>query len=311
MNYYIEFKKKFVETQSKVVKVGYAQWLWLSNWNNNATCYFDDPTSTRFLIQLYNSVDDCFGIWIVENGFINNEEEMKIHLKYIGLDRMKMGSKITSLNNYLVLWERYDYENKKEKDIIYYVDIYKNEIIKKDRINRGIRGLDTVPETNDLIITSGASLCWLHFDKNKKEIIEIEMQIFKELEGKVNMFKIENNYLIISLDYQYKRTILFKLDDIRRNLNKNETIMSIVIDKEGSCGAASCCISSGKKYFIVMWFYELCVYKLNNDDSSSFEQISCLYLGTTDIYYMRASDKYISGIYGSKLITFEIIDNGN
>jgi hypothetical protein len=259
--------------------------------------HFDESETSKLQIEFYNKAKDYIEIiFIVDEKNQCSSKTLIVDFKELRLDRiiMPIKSVVTSLNNYLVLWEL---ENK----LIYYKDIYKNEIFCKIEMSSYIWDVISVARTDDLIVRVGESdenslIYLLYLNENTREL---EMRpVFKQSEKKfVRSVQVKNDYLVARFDAQIH---LFKMADVRKLKDCNP----IVVDKE----CWDCCISRDQKFFILIdKNKELSVYKLND----GMQQISCLLL---DDYLceIQSSEKYITGINKiyQKFQTFEIINDG-
>ena len=71
----------------------------------------------------------------------------------------------------------------------------------------------------------------------------------------------------------------------------------------------NCCISADKKYFIRFTSddYILCVYMLIDNGNKQTKKVAYLQLDGK-IGDLQANEKYISGIFDEKLVTFDIVN---
>ena len=205
---------------------------------------------------------------------IDLEEDFKLNKK-------RLKSRISSLNDYLVLWEE------KNKNI-FCCNILKNQIFFKIELKFFPKEVFTLSNVNDLVVRGGnMSIHYFQFKKN--ELIEI--QKFKDLNGRLveNISKSEDN-IILGLD---EKTYFYT------NLSSENPTM-IVIDKECS----SFCFASNQQSLFLFDSKneELCGFKLNRQ----IEKFCCIHLDQS-IKNLIFYKKYLSGLIDTNLITFEVL----
>ena len=220
-----------------------------------------------------------------------------------------MKSLITSLNNYLVLWQ---YEDEvdflgKYFNELYYVDMFNNKVLIEQTLNDNIIDAFNISDTNDVIIRYKQGLVNLvHFNELTNTLAQIT--IIEDSDG----IKVENGYLIV---LTYKNFLLFKVDELR-SYNKDKVLDSFTINERIDRSTAlivmeKCCISSGQEYFVVFTQdHKLCIYKFKENTN---EPIAFMFFDYA-IKSLISSSKYISLVYHptafghGQLVSFELND---
>jgi hypothetical protein len=237
-----------------------------------------------FLTQLYNPVKDQFEIGYIVKDLTNwNYKCLTVDISSIELSREGMKSAITSANHYLAVWEN---------RLIYFFDVFKNQILLKTDDIGSMECVWNVLNTNNFIIKQNSSIYLLQFSKYTHELRKTKI---KELQTENFTLNLEKDYLVIKFFDYFE---VYRVEQFIKGMRPDLLVKNKVIDVF--------CFTESNKYLVVFTKTdELCVYKLNR----TMKQIACLVLNHK-IENMHASEKYINFKLDSKLLSFEILVDG-
>ncbi len=250
--------------------------------------------SSKFQVELYDKMNDQTEIIFIEEKQKNsfNIKKLIIDYKDLVLDRtiMPINSSITSLNNYLVLWE---YDNK----VIYYKNILNNSVILKTQLDNFIWDVLPIYGTDNLIVKIGdsserSSIYLICLDEIK---FELKAKIvYKECGIKiVESLRIKSGFLVLCLE---NSTLIYNLNEMKIDVD----IQPIVLNKR----CCDCCINDNNKILYFLNFdKELTIYSLN----SEVEEFTSLQLDEhiLDLHLLENHIVGINNIYRNLQI-FEI-----